>query len=92
MVLAGLLGIMVGVLLTIVVEARVLPGLFDRVHDLFSRKPVAEAPPPLPPEYEEEQERSAQAVREMEEKVRRQQEELRKDLKEHQEEEEASGQ
>ena len=92
MVLAGLLGVMVGVLLTIVVEARVLPGLFDRVHDFFNRKPVVEAPPPLPPGYEEERERSAQAAREMEEKVRRQQEELRKDLKEHQEEVEGDGQ
>ena len=92
MVLAGLLGVVAGVLLTIVVEARVLPGLFDRVHDLFSRKPVPEAPPPLPADYEEEQERHVKAVREMEELARQKQEELRKDLKQHQEEMEGDGQ
>ena len=92
MVLAGLLGVVAGVLLTIVVEARIVPGLFDRVHDLFSRKPVAEAPPPLPAELQKEQERHVQAVREMEEMVRRKQEELRKDLKQHQEEVEGDGQ
>jgi hypothetical protein len=92
MVLAGLLGVVVGVLLTIVVEARVLPGLFDRVRDVFSRKPLAEAPPPLPSDYEEEQERHVKAVREMEEMVRQKQEELRKDLKKHQEEVEGKDQ
>lgn len=81
MVLAGLLGVVAGVLLTIVVEARVLPGLFDRVHDFFNRKPVAEAPPPLPEELEEQVKRDVEAVREMEELVRQRQKELEEDLK-----------
>jgi hypothetical protein len=93
MVLAGLLGVIVGVLLTIVVEARIVPGLFDRVHDLFSRKPVAEAPPlPAAKELEQEAQRHVDAVREMEEMVRQKQEELRKDLKKHQEEVEGKDQ
>ena len=85
MVLAGLLGVVAGVLLTIVVEAAVLPGLFDRVRDFVSRKPVAEAPPPTPKELEEQIQRDVDAAREMkeeiEEAVRQRQEELEKDLK-----------
>ena len=80
MVLAGLLGVIAGVLLTITVEAAILPGLFDRVHDFFNREAVVKAPPPLPKKLEEEQQRHVDAVREMEEMVRQRQEELEKDL------------
>lgn len=84
MVLAGLLGVIAGVLLTIVVEARVLPGLFDRVHDFFNREAVVKAPPPLPKGREEEQQRHVDAAREMreemEEMVRQRQQELEQDL------------
>ena len=79
MVLAGLLGVIAGVLLTITVEAAILPGLFDRVHDFFNREAAVKPPPPVPKE---------DPVREMEEEmkemVRQRQEELEKDLKEQQ--------
>lgn len=89
MVLAGLLGVVAGVLLTIVVEAAVLPGLFDRVRDFINRKPVAEAPPPTskpaPKELEEQIQRDGDPAREMREEmedlVRQRQEELERDLK-----------
>ena len=82
MVLAGLLGVVAGVVLTIVVEAAVLPGLFDRVHDFFSRE--AAAPPAAPVPTKALNEEGAKRRTEMEEKVRQQQEELEKDLKRHQ--------
>jgi len=85
MVLAGLLGMMAGVLLTIVIEATVLPGLFDRVHDFFSRESAAPNAAPLP-ELNEEAKRQREAAREMEEIARQKQQELQEDLKKHQEE------
>jgi len=85
MVLAGLLGVIAGVLLTIVVEATVLPGLFDRVHDFFSRETATPTTAPLP-ELNEEAKRQREAAREMEEMARQKQQELEQDLKKNQEE------
>ncbi len=82
MVLAGLLGMMAGVLLTIAVEAMVLPGLFDRVHDFFSREAAAPTTAPVPAKaLSEDAKRQAEVRREMEERVRQQQDELEESLK-----------
>jgi len=66
MVLAGLLGMMAGVVLTIVVEATILPGLFGRVHDFFSREAAAPKTAPVPAKASKRQEELA---REMEEEA-----------------------
>ena len=91
MVLAGLLGVIVGVLLTIVVEATILPGLFDRVHDFHFREAeapqAAPVPAPVPTKaLNEEAKRRAEMSREIEERVRQQQKELEEELKRQQEE------
>ncbi|MEA2562721.1 MAG: hypothetical protein QOH06_4225 [Acidobacteriota bacterium] len=87
MVLAGLLGVIAGVLLTILVEATVLPGLFDRVHDFFSRDAAAPQAAPVPTEeLNEEAKRLSRAEEEMKEIARQKQQELEQDLKKHQEE------
>jgi len=92
MVLAGLLGVVAGVLLTIIVEATILPGLFDTVHDFFGRE--AEAPPAAPPvptkalngETKGQGEAAREMKREIEEAVRQRQKELEEDLKRQREE------
>ena len=84
--LAGILGMIAGCLLTLAVEASILPGLFDRIHDFFSREAAAPAPPLPTQEMKEEAERRSRMKQEMEELARQRMEQLEKELKEHQEE------